>query len=79
MQRKIKRYGWRPSLPHNVKKYHTCHAMAEHLPSMVDLRPKCPPFYDQSKLGSCTANAIAGAIQFNQPAIMPSRLFIYFN
>ncbi|GAC1595906.1 MAG: C1 family peptidase [Candidatus Velthaea sp.] len=46
----------------------------------MDLRAKCPPVYDQGQLGSCTANAIAGAIAFiHQPQIMRSRLFIYYN
>jgi C1A family cysteine protease len=40
--------------------------------------------YDQGQLGSCTANAIAGAIQFDQKKqsgteFTPSRLFIYYN
>jgi C1A family cysteine protease len=44
----------------------------------------CPPVYDQEKLGSCTANAIGAAFQFelmkqNAPVFMPSRLFIYYN
>ena len=43
------------------------------------------PVYDQGKIGSCTANALAGAIQFDRlkskqsPDFTPSRLFIYFN
>ena len=51
----------------------------------MDLRPQCPPIYDQGQLGSCTANAIAGALQFDeikekQPQVFtPSRLFIYYN
>jgi C1A family cysteine protease len=55
------------------------------LPSNVDLRGGCPPVYDQGDLGSCTANAIAGALQFNQikeklaDVFAPSRLFIYYN
>jgi C1A family cysteine protease len=54
------------------------------LPAKVDLRPQCPPVYDQGQLGSCTANAIGGAIQFEQkkqqiPDFTPSRLFIYYN
>jgi C1A family cysteine protease len=56
------------------------------LPPSVDLRdtPFMPPVYDQGQLGSCTANAIASAIQFivrkqGLPDIMPSRLFIYYN
>jgi C1A family cysteine protease len=77
--RKIKRYGWIPSLPHNHKKFASCNAFCEQLPALVDLRPKCPPVYDQGNLGSCTANGISGCIQFVQPQIMPSRLFIYYN
>jgi C1A family cysteine protease len=54
-------------------------------PSSLDLRAQCPPVYDQGQLGSCTANAIAGAIQFNELKAdwlndwVPSRLFIYYN
>ncbi len=54
------------------------------LPPSVDLRPECPPVYNQGQLGSCTANAIGAAIQFDQMkqglrAFTPSRLFIYYN
>src|SRR5215510_13161800 len=49
------------------------------------MRSGCPPVYDQGQLGSCTANAIAGAIQYEQmrqkehKPFTPSRLFIYYN
>ncbi len=48
------------------------------------MRGQCPPVYDQGQLGSCTANAIAGAIEFdrkkqNLSDFVPSRLFIYYN
>jgi C1A family cysteine protease len=54
------------------------------LPPSVDLRSECPPIYDQGQLGSCTANAIGGAIEFDQrkqgtTEFVPSRLFIYYN
>src|SRR4051812_29322339 len=54
------------------------------LPRAVDLRDTCPPPYDQGQLGSCTANAIAGAFEFDERKqglgdFMPSRLFIYYN
>ena len=54
------------------------------LPPSVDLRSECPPVYDQGQLGSCTANGIAGAIEFDQRKLgkkefIPSRLFIYYN
>lgn len=54
------------------------------LPPVVDLRNNYSHIYDQGELGSCTANAIAVAIDFErvkqakQP-ILPSRLFIYYN
>jgi C1A family cysteine protease len=51
---------------------------------MVDLRPGCSPVEDQGNLGSCTANALAGSLEFleikdNLPFVDLSRLFIYFN
>ncbi len=54
------------------------------LPEKVDLRPKCPAIYDQGEIGSCTANAIAAALEFDlikegREAFTPSRLFIYYN
>jgi len=55
------------------------------LPPSVGLRPVCPPVVDQGELGSCTANAIAVALQFDQmkqklaDVFLPSRLFIYYN
>jgi len=43
-----------------------------------------PPIYDQLELGSCTANAVAGAVDFERKKqgeafMTPSRLFIYYN
>ncbi len=55
------------------------------LPKSVDLRPMTPPVFDQTGLESCTANAIAAAIQYERrklgllPDFTPSRLFIWFN
>jgi len=59
------------------------------LPEKVDLRSKLPPVYDQGSLGSCTANAIGAAYQFDQmnhhtdnkmvTPFIPSRLFVYYN
>lgn len=79
------KYGWRPDLPDQRDLiYATPHPVALALPSKVDLRPGCPPVYDQGQLSSCTANAIAGAIEFDQIKLklakfIPSRLFIYYN
>lgn len=77
-------YGWVPDLPD--KRDHIYDALPEHLmtlPPSVDLRSYCPPVYDQLNLGSCTANAIAAAIEFDRrkqglPDFVPSRLFIYW-
>lgn len=55
------------------------------LPSRADLRPGCPPVYNQGELNSCTANAIAAGLEFLQAkerlpqVFVPSRLFIYYN
>ena len=82
---KIQRYGWKKDkLDHRDKAYKFVPPVTA-LPSMVDLRPVCPPIFDQGQLGSCTANAIAAALMFemlkdkNLPAFTPSRLFIYMN
>ena len=86
MNRKIKRYGWIPDLPDQRDHvYSAPQPVLARLPKKVDLRPKCPPVFDQGELGSCTANAIAAAHQFDQmkqnkpKAFTPSRLFIYYN
>ncbi len=54
------------------------------LPSVIDLRSKCPIVFDQGQLGSCTANAICSAFQVQDTAddgidFVPSRLFVYYN
>jgi len=50
--------------------------------STVDLRRYCSPIEDQGNLGSCTGNAVAGAIEFlnkkNNNMLDVSRLFIYY-
>jgi C1A family cysteine protease len=83
---KIQRYGWVRDLPdHRDFMYSVPLVTLQALPPSVDLRANCPPVYDQGQLGSCTANAIAGALQFDEikekknGASTPSRLFIYYN
>ncbi len=86
MPRKVKGYGWVPDLPDGRDLLYAAppKPLAE-LPRRVDLRSKCPAIYDQGQLGSCTANAIAGALEFDQlkqrmkGPFTPSRLFIYYN
>jgi C1A family cysteine protease len=68
MSYKISRYGWLPDLPdHRDHFYAAPVEWAAVLPARVDLRAGCPPVCDQGQLCSCTANAIAGAIQFDRP------------
>lgn len=77
-------FGWKPDLPdHRDFKY--APKLNVQLPSSINLLRNCPPVYNQGNLGSCTANAIAAAVQFNQIIknkawdFPPSRLFIYYN
>jgi C1A family cysteine protease len=55
------------------------------LPVKVDMRAKMPPIVDQSKLGSCTTNAIASGLrQFLEiknkaPNVVLSRLYLYWH
>jgi C1A family cysteine protease len=78
-------YGWLKDLPDQRDYFYAAvPPVPGPLPAKVDLRAQCPPVYDQGQLGSCTANAIAGAIQFDRlkqklPDFVPSRLFIYYN
>jgi C1A family cysteine protease len=86
MHFKVCRYGWLPDLPdHRDQLYAAPAEVTGVIPAKLDLRAQCPPVYDQGQLGSCTANAIAGAIQFDRmkqklaAVFTPSRLFIYYN
>ena len=80
---KVERYGWKPDKPDQRDfKFSLVKPVA--IPDKVDLRPGMPDVYDQGQLGSCTANAIGAAIQFEQmkqkvTSFVPSRLFIYYN
>jgi C1A family cysteine protease len=79
-------YGWVRDAPdHRDVVYSAPLERLTALPPKVDLRPACPAVYDQGQIGSCTANAIAGSVQFARMkekrtnAFTPSRLFIYYN
>ncbi len=82
----IAHYGWVRDLPDQRDLHYSAPPqLAAALPRSVDLRSGFTPCYDQGMLGSCTANAIAGALQFleekegESSPVMPSRLFIYYN
>lgn len=76
-------YGWRPSLP-DPRDFRYKITQPVPLPDKIDLSGKCPPIYNQGSLGSCTANALAAAYEFNlikegKTNYVPSRLFIYYS
>lgn len=71
---------------------HVFASSMKRLPVSVDLRKSMPPVYNQHNLGSCTANALAAAFEYNMickreveggtidhEPFTPSRLFIYYN
>lgn len=83
---RIKRFGWVRDIPDQRDfRYQPPPRLARALPPKVDLTAGFLDCYNQGQLGSCTANAIAGALQFLEekegasPPVMPSRLFIYYN
>jgi len=57
------------------------------VPLKIDLRPNCAAVVDQLTLGSCTANATVGALEYleiKDKVVYPtfenySRLFVYYN
>ena len=57
-------------------------AKALRLPNSVDLRPYCTNIENQGPLGSCTGQAVAGAIEMlnkrNKKTTDVSRLYIYY-
>jgi C1A family cysteine protease len=77
--------GWIPDLPdHRDYMYGTLHAPPPSLPQTVDLRHSCSAIEDQGRLGSCTANALVGNLEFLEKKdgvtfADLSRLFIYYN
>jgi C1A family cysteine protease len=77
-------YGWVPDLPDHRDFMYSAVRKPAKLPSSVDLRPGCSKVEDQGQLGSCTGNALVGALEFLEmkdkvPYIELSRLFIYYN
>jgi C1A family cysteine protease len=78
----VRGYGWRPQLPDARDTVYA--PRLDSAPPEYDLRPSMPPVYDQGQLGSCTGNAIAGAMEYERDRqglsdFVPSRLFVYYN
>ncbi len=84
MPKTTRRLGWIPDHP-DIRDLMLEVKRPAKLPPSVDLRPGFPPAYDQGDIGSCTANAIAANLEFDQIkqklklTATPSRLFIYYN
>ena len=78
----LPKYHWRPDIPDaRDYKYSASLLIA---PTKVDLRPVCSTVEDQGQLGSCTGNAIVGAMEVNENInktkfVDLSRLFVYYN
>ena len=79
-------YGWKKDTLNADDEYHNFNVSStiDNI-KLVDLRSTCPAIYNQDKLGSCTANAIAAAYEYDdikqneKDVFIPSRLFIYYN
>jgi C1A family cysteine protease len=84
-KRSPKWYGWLPDLPdHRDFPYSAIAPRIAKLPRKVDLQESCSAVEDQGSLGSCTANALVGALEFleNKDRVRfadLSRLFVYYN
>jgi C1A family cysteine protease len=78
------KYGWIPDLPDQRDfTYLKLVAKIPSVPPKVDLRQTCSPIEDQGNLGSCTACALVGNLEFlkfkTQPSLDFSELFLYYN
>lgn len=79
------KYGWIPDLPDQRDFLYTRLAVAiPALPKKADLRQFCSPIENQGGLGSCTAQALVGNLEFLKTKVLNlkadfSRLFVYYN
>ncbi|MEK7476657.1 MAG: C1 family peptidase [Candidatus Coatesbacteria bacterium] len=76
-------YGWLPDLP-DARDWVFAARAPRRMPARTDLRAGCSAVEDQGDLGSCTAQALAGALEFLERTHRRafeerSRLFIYYN
>jgi C1A family cysteine protease len=77
-------YGWIPDIPDQRDYLYSAIKPKIRLPKHVDLSRFCSTVEAQGKLGSCTACALAGNLEFldNKPDCKytdVSKLFIYYN
>ncbi len=79
-----RKYGWQPDIPDKRDFLYQAIKPVIRLPNKVDLCQDCSEIEDQGRLGSCTAQALAGNLEFldkktDSQYIDVSRLFIYYN
>lgn len=81
----VESFGWMPDLPDLADETLASLPVLEaDLPKKISLKSQFPAPYNQGQIGSCTANALAGAMQYSRrvtgktPDFLPSRLFIYY-
>jgi C1A family cysteine protease len=79
---KLQKSGEKASVQDILKKVDALRAPAAALPAAVDLRPWMSPIEDQGSIGSCTANAGVGLIEYFERRahgkhVNRSRLFLY--
>ncbi|MDD4893803.1 MAG: C1 family peptidase [Candidatus Omnitrophica bacterium] len=77
-------YGWVPDIPDQRDYLYSTIKPVIRRPKRVDLRDGCSEIEYQGRLGSCTAQALAGNLEFLDKKIDSvytdvSRLFIYYN
>lgn len=77
-------YGWIPDVPDGRDFLYRAIVSKARVAPSVDLRAKCSLVENQGQLGSCTANALAGILEFLDNCDDgfyedASRLFIYYN
>ena len=80
----LQKYGWKKDIPDLRDYLYRSFQVDITIPDKVDLRATCSAIENQEQLGSCTANALVGNLEFlEQKEAVPfqdiSRLFIYFN
>ena len=82
------KYGWKPDTSDQRDRIFRLGVQPDlsSLPTQVDLRQWCSPVENQKTLGSCTANAAVGALEYleiksGQTSSYEdlSRLFVYYN
>jgi C1A family cysteine protease len=79
---RLSRYGQKESVKTMRAKAGVAGPVREGLPTTVDLRAWCSPIEDQGSLGSCTANAGVGLVEYFEMKAFgrhldASRLFLY--